>query len=264
MPNVSVSIGGAKFEGWTSFDITRSIESLTGSFSMSVTDEQERKNNLSWPLQTQKAVIIKVDDIPLINGYIDEVSPSISPEEHSITISGRDRTCDLIDCSADLVARKFSFNKTNILQLASALCEPFGIVVKVSPGTDTSKVFKLSVNTGESVFELLDRKAKESGILLTTDTSGALVLSNSQRDVSYTSLELGVNIKSGDSSFNYENRFSAYRVIGQSKESKDWKANLNIKGTSSDEGVLRYRPLLIQASGETNSTRAQTLANWEA
>lgn len=264
MSDVTITIEGQKFSGWTSFDIARSIESLTGSFSMTVTDDVNQKSNLDWPLQTQKAVQIKVDDELLITGFIDKVNTVINAFTHSITISGRDKTADLVDCSADLVAQKFSFNRTNILQLAEALANPFGIKVEVQDGTDVSKIFKLSLNTGETIFELLDRKAKELGIILTTNTRGSLVLGNSQREISTSTLRLGDNIKEGTADFDYKNRYSDYKVIGQSKESKDWRANINIKAVSSDEGVIRFRPLLIQASGEINAARAQLLANWEA
>lgn len=264
MADITVTIEGTVYRSWTSYSISRSIESLSNSFSITVTDEQDQKNNTNWALQTQKAITIKLGSKFLITGYIDEVSPSITKTSHSITFTGRGKTSDLVDCSSNMSARNFSFNKTNIKRLAEALCTPFGIKVVVQVGVDLSVNFKVNLNTSETAFELLDKKAKELSLLLTTNNKGNLVIGNRNRSRTNDNLVMGVNILEASSNYDYKNRFSVYKVVGQSSEGKDWGSNINVSADSEDPNINRFRPLYIQGSGELNTKRAQLRANWEA
>ena len=100
MPNniISISVDNYKYSGWKAITIEKSLETLSSSFKFVSTDKDNQKNNEDWKLYPQKECIIRLDDIKLITGYIDSVIPTISKDTHSITVSGRDKTSDLIDC----------------------------------------------------------------------------------------------------------------------------------------------------------------------
>lgn len=261
---ITVTINDEKFSGWTEVSIQRSIESLTGSFRFQVVDDQKQTNNLVWPLQTQDSAIVKVEDKQVISGFIDKVSPSIDPLSHIITVSGRDKTSDLVDTSAEQSKKKFTIKKTNLLKLAQTLTEPYGIGVVVTAGTDVTKIFNITFNTSESPFEILDKRAKQYGILLISDRQGRLVLTNAGNKRAEDSLILGTNVLSGSSNFDFSNRFSKYIIFAQGSSKKDWGGNINIKAIATDPNVKRFRPLIIQAEGQMTKDRAQLRANWEA
>lgn len=261
---ITLTVDDQQFSGWTDVSVNRSIESLTGSFSLSVTDSQEQRNNLEWALQTQAKAVIKVGGEPLINGYIYKVDPSIDSQSHTIRVSGRDKTSDLVDTSADQGGKKFTLKNTTLKKLAEILAEPYGIAVVVASGTNANETFSISFNTSESPFEILDKRAKEFGILLLSDRLGRLVLANAGSERASDSLIMGTNILSGSSSFDYTNRFSEYKVFGQSSGSSDWGGNINIQAKAEDPNVNRFRPLIIQAEGKMNRSRAQQRSNWEA
>lgn len=261
---VSISVGGRKYSGWTEVSVTRSLETLASSFRFSAVNDQAIKQNQDWPLATQEECIVRIGNDALITGYIDTVSGSINPESHRLTLRGRDNTCDLVDCSA--VGSPSSFNKINFLNLARALTKPFGIPVKLAPGTNPGKEFKFTVNSSETVFEVLAKKSKELGVILVTDGKGNLVIANSGEMKADDSLQYGKNIISARADYSFVNRFSKYIVHAQAPDSQQtgWGAKLNITGTATDEQVKRHRPLLIQAGGQMSNAFAIRTAQWEA
>lgn len=250
--------------GWTSAFVQRSIETLSGFFSLIVVDDTKQKLNNNWPLQTQDECVIRINNDVLITGYIDSVQINISEESHVISIRGRDKTCDLIDCSATNKPGKYA--KINIFNFAEVICSPFGITVKAESGVDLTKTFKASLNPGESAFEALDKKAKELGILIITDGLGNLVLGNNDRTELNDPLVYGQNIKNARASYDYTDRFSYYRVEtqGSSSEKTGWDAKVGVFGEGHDDGVNRYRPLIIRGESQMTSAFAQRTAQWEA
>jgi prophage tail gpP-like protein len=263
--NVYISVGGENFTGWTSIKIRRSLEALTSTFELNVTDKTNQKENLEWPIRPQDECIIRIGRDKLITGYVDTVVPTIDATTHGIKISGRDKTSDIVDCS--YTGTKNSFSKKSMTTLAKTLVEPFGINVKLDPLVDDTELFQFTVNRNDTIFTNLNKKANNLGMLLVTNADGDLVITNSGSRTLEDTLEFGRNIHRASMSYDYTNRFSEYIVNAQSlyKQGKGtWGNNIKVKATSTDEGVKRYRPKLIKPGSPLSRTMAQDHANWEA
>jgi len=266
MHEISISVNGLKYTGWKSATITRSIESLAGSYSLTVVDDTDQSSNSIWPLKPQDVCIVRIGDHKLITGYIDNVSPDISAEAHTITISGRDKTADMIDCSA--VPK--SYAKKTISGLAKTLADPFNIDIVNGSGIDLASTFKYTVNSGETAFEALDKKVKELGLLAISDGLGNLVLTKAGTELSHDSLIYGENIKRGKAVYNYVNRFSDYNVRSQTsgKASGGWNtgkgAGVGISGSARDAVINRNRPWIARAESQSSNKFATNRAEWEA
>ena len=73
---------------------------------------------------------------------------------HTIAVRGRDATGDLVDCSA--ASKPGEWKDARLEEIASALCEPFGI--RVTREVDTGAPFaRFRIEEGESVFEAIER-----------------------------------------------------------------------------------------------------------
>ena len=90
----------------------------------------------------------------VIKGHIDKVAPSFSATDHGITISGRDASADLVDCSA--VHKPGHWLNQDALQLASILAGPFGVSV-TAEGDIGAPIPSFKLEQGETAFEALDR-----------------------------------------------------------------------------------------------------------
>lgn len=265
--DVSISVNGQKYSGWTKVSIKKSLDTLSGFFDLIVVDMASPKLNENWPLKTQDNCVIRIGDDVIITGFIDSVKPTINSQNHTIQIRGREKTADLIDCSMTQSSK--SFSKINFLNLAKTLADPFGITVKNATTINLTDTFKFTVNSSETVFEILDKKAKELGVLLITNSKGELVIANSGSLTATDSLILGENVLSCSAVYDFTNRFSDYKIQSQaSSGGGDWGSSsggkLSIAGASTDDEVTRFRPILIQGGGQLTNTKAKKRAQWEA
>lgn len=265
--DIYVTVGGIEYTRWKTLKINRSLESLSGGFELNITDVSEPENNNSWALRTQEECIIRIDDDKLIRGYIDNVQCETAKNEHKVTVIGRDITGDVVDCS--YIEKKTSWSKITLLALTNTLIKPFGLRAKLDVGVTDTRSFQFSLNTNESIFDNLKKKALNFGILLITNNDGDILLTNSGSTKAGTILSLGIdgNILNATAMYDYTNRFSKYVIYAQapSKQNRGaWKTNISVKVSSQDTGVLRYRPKLIKAGSPLSRSGAQEYANWEA
>lgn len=260
---IVVAVNGANFSGWKTATVTRSIDTVCGSFEVGLMDK--------WQ-QDQQPIEIKPGDPcqvfaggePVITGYIDTVSPSISTDNHEVRISGRDKTCDLVDCSTEIDS--FEVHGLGLAGLAYMVCEPFGIDTRIE--TDVGDPFEwFDIQIGETAFNCLDRAARMRGVLLTTDGQGALVLSAKGKFTSSgDALVYGQNVKSAVGNYDFRDRYSDYKAHGQ-MPALGWGGqdpHNDLLGKARDENVMRYRPLLITAENWADPEGVTTRAKNEA
>lgn len=241
---IIVAINGTNYGGWKAAEVTRSMDSVCGGFSVEVFDRWESQS-IPREIRPGDACQVLLGDEPVITGYVDVVRPSISDEEHKITVSGRDRTCDLVDSSAEI--ESFEVFDQTLDALAVMLCEPFGIDVKVQ--TDVGNPFaKFAVQPGETVFACIERAAKRRGVLCTTDGEGNLVLSARGDFIAAGDAVVeGRNLLSGSAEYNHQDRFRDYKVHAQMPSFFDGASDPvhDQIGVARDTNMMRHRPLIL-------------------
>ena len=172
MNNVTLLINGIVLGGWKSVSIKRSIKSIVGAFDLTYTD-QWNYNNQPWRIKQEDKAEIYIDDDLVCTSYIDAVEPSISSESKTLSVRGRDITCDLVDCSTDI--RQVEFKNLKADSIIQALANPFGI--KVLTEVDPGPVFNVwTIQRSETPFENMAKIAQKRGLLLVSDAKGNLVL----------------------------------------------------------------------------------------
>lgn len=261
---VTVFIGGKSYTGWKSMSIRRDLTAVSGSFSFSVFDKWRQLED-QWPIKPGSEVRIFIGTQKVITGYIDDLEAQFSPDERSITITGREKTGDLVDCTAP--AEPGELKNVTILGIANKLIAPFGVSAVVDTGVDIGSSFSSwTIKQGETVFENLDRAAKQRGLLLISNADGNLVITSRGSQTTPTELTLGVNIKTGSASYSMAERYSEYTVKGQAQGTDDIDEGISAgsKGTATDPTVGRYRPITIINEANTDSGVAAKRAQWEA
>ncbi|MBU1248711.1 MAG: hypothetical protein KKB70_08435 [Proteobacteria bacterium] len=257
--DVRLLVSGQRYGGWKSITIRRGMEQVAGTFELGIT-ERWPGQDVPRPIRPGAACRLTIDGQTVITGYVDDVDVRYDSKSHSVTISGRDATGDLVDCSAPST----QFSDRGLAEVAKELCKPFGVGVVVS--TDCGGSFqRLKNNEGDSVFETLEAAARVRAVLLLSDGQGNLVLSRVSGERVSTSLVLGENIKSAGARFSHRDRFSEYTVKGQTIGSDEWdgEAAAHPEGKASDSAVSRHRPLTILAEEQSDQATAQERAEWE-
>lgn len=261
-PRAALTIGGRRYEGWTALRITRSLESACGQFELQLAT-REYSNAPRWPLRTNDACSIEVDGEAVIRGYIDTVHPQVDADGYSITVSGRDRAADLVDCSA--VHKPGSWTGRSIEAIAAELAQSFGIAVTAKADTG-EKVKRFALQQGETVYAAIDRLARYRGLLAVSNSDGDIELIRPGAGAVVARLVEGQNILSGGATHDAKDRFSQYIVKGQASgdDQVNGKAAAAVKGEASDPGVSRYRPLILIGEDQSTIAGVRSRAAFEA
>lgn len=260
-------IGDVAISGWEEMEVTSSMLDICGSFSFRMSDSQNGDIFRTSP-HLPCRVYLGAD--PIINGYVDDAMGDVDSENHTVRISGRDRTCDLVDCSivSDTKGTPYQgmVNDQNAFQLIQSFCKPFGIKVLLMDGVSPGPPFPIfGIQRGETIFEAIDRACKMRALVPITTENGDLLLAQAGLTRATDSLMYGKNIKSASSKFSYKNRFSDYRAEVQIQGDGSVLGFLSgaavTAGTAKDSGVSRYRPHFIHAVlGPDNASLNQRAA----
>lgn len=255
-------VGGAIYAGWTGIAVTRAIDAASGAFSVSLT-ERWAGSDAPWPIMPGDTCEVRLDGETIIVGYVDQFRPQFGPEDHSINIQGRDKTADLIDCSA--VHDPDEWRNLTALQLATVLAKPFDI--KVAADVDVGEVFALAkLQQGETAFDAIARHCQMRKLLAMPDGAGGLLITRAAARRSEVALEQGYNILAASGAIDASQRYSDYVVKAQAgyTEFSDGEGEAHIVGTTTDAGVKRYRPLMIVAEANGTTKTAIDRAVWES
>lgn len=254
-------VNGVIYAGWISVKITRSIKAVAGSFELSIANNwaSEKKG---WIISPLDETVIKIDGKTVITGFVDKISSSFTANSRQITVSGRDKTADLVDCS---YTGPSSLDGITLNTFISTVIAPFKLkfISEVLLGKETSD-FKSQ--QGETAFAFLDRALKLRGFLLSSNYNGELVISKIGTKRATSSIMEGVNAIDPSFDFDAVDRFSHYIVKGQQTGSVEVEAEQSTQVTAQfvDENVKRYRPLIIMAEGSIDTKGALERARWEA
>jgi prophage tail gpP-like protein len=256
-----LKVGGRQFDGWTDVSIDRPLDALCGAFTLGLTERWPGQPE-RWRIEAGDAAQLLIDDEPIIDGWIDQARYSLSPNRHAIQINGRDRTCDLVDCSA-LHTPGFWTNRT-LLQIATELCAPFGITVTIE-GDPGAPFARFALEPGETVLDAIVRMTALRGYLATTDKGGNLLLMRPTEQVAGFTLVEGETIEQIEFDNSVVGRFSEYRLLAHdTSDEAALSAAARPGGSATDPGVKRHRPLLILADEETTAAGLDASALWEA
>jgi len=259
---VTLRINGVDWSYWKSVEITRQMDAIAGAFTVSLADKWV-SGAQAMPIAAGMECEVLIGRDPVIKGYIDKSLPSFSAQDHGISITGRDRSADLVDCSA--LHKPGHWLNQNVLQLAAILAAPFGVVV-TAEGDIGAPFTSFKLEQGETAFEAMDRALKQRELLACPDGSGGLVLLKVGARKNATALVQGENILAASADFDMTDRFSDYLVQGQQPGNDDvyGLAACAVHAKSKDPAVTRCRPLIIRAESNVDPASAKQRAAWES
>lgn len=258
---ITLRINGVDWSYWKSVEITRQMDAIAGAFSISLADKWVNGAQ-AMPIAAGMECEVLIGQDPVIKGYIDKSTPSFSAQDHGIGITGRDKSADLVDCSA--VHKPGHWLNQDALQLCTLLAAPFA--VNVTAEGDVGAPFpSFKLEQGETAFEAMDRALKQRELLACPDGAGGLVLLKVGARENGAALVQGENILSASAGFDMTDRFSDYLVQGQQTGNDEvyGLAACAVHAENRDPAVLRYRPLLVRAETNVNPASAKQRAAWE-
>lgn len=259
---VELKLGGQRFSGWTSIDIQLDLDAGAASFNLGVTKRDPIRDE-DWQLEADAECEVAIGGEVVITGYTDRLESDLSADGHSISVSGRSKSADLIDCSA--IATPGSWRKKKVEDIAGELAKPFGITVKAEASSG-GPIRLFAIQQGETVWEAIQRLCQMRGLLPVSRSDGSVAIITAKPSGSGVRLAQGDNLLSIRGSHDVSDRFSRYLVKGQSAgdDEVNGKAAAHPKAEAKDPAVKRNRPLMVMAEDQVDTEAAKKRAQWEA
>lgn len=260
MDNLTLTVGGVDWTGWESIQVSRSVDAMSGAFSLGLADRVQY-GGATLPLSPGMECVLSYGGDILVTGFIDSVSRSLDAGRHGVTVSGRDKSADLVDSSA--VHTPGSWKGASLMDICTALCVPFGIAVTLE-GNQGQPFTAFQIQPGESVAEAMQRLLKQRELVAMPDGKGGIRLARLAQETLSAVLQEGVNVLSASVTYDASERYSEYLVTCQKKGTdKDFGKACSVKAKATDEQMPRYRPLVLRASQQGDAAYMRQRAQWE-
>lgn len=262
---VRLLVNGTEYGGWKSVRIEAGIERQARSFSLSITDRWPGATDVPRRVVAGDACEVWIGDDLVMTGHVDATPISYDGGSVSVSVQGRSKTADLVDCCpittgtlaapstrwrsasgqgsgqspvAVPVQSSAQWRRQKVETVAAALAAPYGVRVLTEVNTGAA-IADHQVQVGETVFESIDRMMRLRQLLSTDNARGDLVFIDvGSAGRAATSLELGVNILAGFASLDFSGVYSDYVCKGQRAGNDDaFGASVaEEEGESQDDG----------------------------
>ena len=238
---VSIIAYGNKYVDYKNFTVSRSVDNMCGQFSFdSAFDWFERRD--PWDVISSDEIEIRLNDKRYMIGIIDAIEPSVSANDRSISIAGREITSPLFDCHVipDEVNRSFSTIKG--LVQALGIKNRFNIDVFID-FFEIPVEREVNASYGDTFFDILEKHCKKAGARINTSTDGILIITNNIEDQSVRRvIRHDDNVVSASVKYDTSNRFSRYHIFSNAESDfTDPSPSRSSSGSSIDTGVNAYR-----------------------
>lgn len=268
--DLTLTVNGTSKSGWTSVRVTRGIERMPSDFDIEQT-ELFAGDLSSVSAQPGDTCQILLGSDPVITGYIDRVVWSISKGAHTIRVTGRSKSQDLVDCSAEWSGGQIS--GATALVVAQNLAQPYKI--PVSALCDVGKpIPKFNLIFGETGHAIIERVCKFSGLLFYDMPDGSVVLARTGTTKAASGFTEGQNIQAASLTRAMDQEYSEYDVVPLSMAMMNDASAVN--GTRSPNAPLaqafdvnvkpprRRLKISVCEPGAAGHDLSIQRANWEA
>lgn len=267
---LELKINGSIFGGFTEARVNKSMKSLCGEFEFIAGGDltYSKLKDLGLVITKNSIVEVLADGIKIMTAYIEKQYISYSDNSYSISLAGRDITCDIVDCRIST-----SFTKTattNFIQLVEAVFNFENLryfIIDKSISSSISNFLSLDTqypSSGEAVIDFLNRYAMKKYCVLLTDENGGFVIANSGKGLSELSTYklrniIGVenNIWKGSVNYDFSQLYNTYtyQSIPNYQDIIDSgqtpKQQSNIQYTSEPDDAIRVGRNYVEVESES-------------
>lgn len=295
---LSFKIDDVWYDSWTSAEVTRDLKDFAGSFSATYRDPD--RSIATFPYASPPPIFKLRPGLPVeayadgqlvLVGFIETVEPSIDEGQASVSIGGKDKAGDLIDCAA-MPEGPSEFKNAKLEDAASRICEPFGLSVRTE--IDTDKPFdRYAIDVAEFAHHSIEKRARQRHALVMSDGVGGVVITRSGQNRAPAELKLPGNVLGSQATFTHQARHSETIVRGQSekaegrrdgrsaafvpgddpvdpmdREDGDGSATERerrgtaVTGRATDDEIGRYRPIVFLARTKASEEELADEADW--
>jgi prophage tail gpP-like protein len=250
---ITISAGGGSYDAFHECQVSAAFNEAAREFSFTVAAEMgAAATNAIFSVGTEVTISLSGDLV--LTGHVDAREPSFSDRKAEIHVSGRSKSADLVDGSAEHDTGQFE-NK-DPLEIGQEVSSNYG--AKWETDQQLEKVEQYQLTMGETCFRCVEKLARQQGMTITGTPEGNAKITKAGSDRNGPLLE-GQNIKSGTAHHNGKNRYSKIIVRGQ-RPFGHGDDNLEIEAQLEDGSVKRHKSIIIVQDEDTTKERAEKRA----
>lgn len=297
---IRLIIDGTPYDQWLTAEVSRDLKDFSGSFSFRFRDATRALAALPYAsatatpvlmLRPGPAVDIMIGERLVLRGWIDRVSADIDDGQSDVTISGRDRAGDLIDCAA-VTDGPAELRGVTLEDAVRRIAAPYGLSVRseIEPG---EPIDRYAIDIGETAWSAIEKGTRSRHALIVSDGVGGLVITQTGKDRAPDALTMPGNARRASAEFSIEGRHSETIVRGQGERAGKRRGKVKLDGTAeplapaareggdgsattrerhgtaatgrvTDAEVTRHRPAVHLARSKADTKEAQSEADWRS
>jgi prophage tail gpP-like protein len=259
---------GLMLTGWKAVRISRSIEVATSSFELTCSADA---NTLKLVGREGAPAKISIGDDVVLSGFIETIQQTLAPKAHVITLTGRGRLADMVDCSCRI--DKVNAN-TTLTALCAAITAPYGVSVFVPPNGTQAILDQLPVlprqlvSITETAWEVIERYARYCGLLVFESEEGELTISTAGTELGASGVALGQNIEAIVCTKSTLGTFSTFNAVLSAYSAgadDEGVTNLPVVTVVAKNSTGRFRPTyFVSEQSATDRRFVEKRVNWMA
>lgn len=249
---IEVFSNGLKFDHWTVVSVTRGLGNIAGSFDLQLVNQNGQGERVR--LFSGDLVEVDLDGVCVIKGFVGPLSVGFDESSETLSVSGHEMTCDLVDCCS---TNQMEWQNKTVDRIISDICSEFGIKFYNPFGVSFGNpVETFSVDPGTKAVDAVSELCKIRGVLPCSDGMGKVFVVKPSDCPRGPKLKQGENIVSASAVYNSEALYSDYYVYGTGKAKKRIQAHRH-------DPTVRNRPLVIVDTNSVEKTSVEARAEWE-
>lgn len=270
--SIVIEIDGKNLTDYIDGSVNIQLDQFCNSFNFTTTKTLVGEYNI-FP---EDECRIFINDKIAMTGVIDSVSPSEDADSSTISVSGRDRTCDVVDSYLpEGISLSGDFTLVTVIEkvlLALGLTN-IKVINEVEDLRSFTKADIVSAEVDKNCFDFINEYAQKVSVLLITNAEGNIVITRAGSGRYSEKLLNNVgnednNIISSSAGYDYSQRFYKYIVYSQSNTNTQTTNvsidNVSQKGVAYDDEIRESRVMVIKANNACASSNCQEIATLEA
>lgn len=264
---VTLAVDGYALRGWQDVSVDRSMESAEIAFTLGAA-------NPSWSADAKRLRKGKVVEILtsaarapvppgggdlLCRGYVGGYAAKYGTKLKSVTLDGKSKAADAVDCHP-VKHQTGRFQNKTLLEVAQELDE-----VRCGFKTDQvlKKIAKVQRQPGDTIFQTVEREARRVGMMLAGEPDGSINITRAGTKRHAGALVLGQSpVEEMEVTLKFDQKYSL--IVGRGQRSTGTgKDALRQEERETDRSVGRHRPLLIIPEGDWTKAELKKRLRWE-
>jgi prophage tail gpP-like protein len=228
---IEIKFDGKRFGDFQTVKVRESVDELCASVQFTAIRPGKWS---SLGLTANTLIQVLVNGVLVTTIRAGKIPRKVSPDNYTITISGRSLARELVDCQYSKTLKGLKLG-----DVVKAVCSIFKVPVKIAAKTALVPDFSMQCEVPANT---LINAARVANLLLYPTPDGGIILTEPTNDAPVATLIYGEHFTEYEVVDDFDMRFSEYVV-----KSFDYEGGTALKGSAKDIGINFFRPMHIVA-----------------